>query len=429
MPTEESKPKPVTAEISAPQTRSFLGGLFFNVLNEMPVSIPGFWERHPGKRFWDVAEEMMADPHIQSVFRSRRAGVAGRTWEIIAKDDSPRAVEIADFVRSALYSIPRFEQTLGHLLKAVPYGHSVVEIMWSVNPEEIRVKEYKTRKPDRFTLGEDNVLRLIDGLTWQPRDLPDRKFICHKHDPLDDIPYATPLLVSIYWPWFFKKHGQSFWMIVAEKFGVPSIVGKYPSHYTDDDVKALVTALVNLQQDSVAAVPNDTTIDTELAKTSVGERGSFFKELLEFCNSEISKCVLGGTLTQEVGQVGSYAASQTHQEVRQDIIESDATLLQGTMDATVVSWLVDFNYGLAATEDFCPSFIIKTAPNKASKEYADTLVALSNAGLPISLKYVRETFGIPEAQKDEEILKGTPPTLPIFREEGRFFAPGRNGRS
>ncbi len=428
MAQENKKPTPTTKEISAPQTHTWLGGLFFNILNEMPVSISGFWERHPGKSFWDITEEMMADPHIQSVFRSRKAGVAGRAWEVVPADDSSKAQQIAIFVKRTLRAIPNFEYSLNHLLKAVAYGHSVAEIMWRIDSDAIRCTALKTRRPDRFTLGKDNVLRLLDSDTGQNKELPGRKFICHKHDPQDDIPYATPLLVSVYWPWFFKKHAHSFWMIVAEKFGVPSIVGRYPAHYTDTDVRDFVRALMNLQQDSVAAVPQDTTIDMEIAKTSVGERGSFFGELLEFCNSEISKAVLGGTLTQEVGDVGSYAASKTHQEVRQDIIEEDARLLQSTIDATLISWLVDMNYGPDATQELCPSFLINVAPDRGTAEFASTIKTLTDAGLRIPTRFVHETFGIPEPQENEETLRPSQPQGPIFREEGRPFEPGKRGR-
>jgi len=435
----DKKPVPLTREFGMPQTRSGrLTGLFYSILNEMPVSIPGFWERHPGKNFWDIADEMMTDPHIQSVFRSRRAGVAGRPWEVIpakpkfgreSSYNETQAKEIAVFVQALLAQIPLFAQAIRHLLKAVPYGHSVAEIMWRIDADEVRIEKLKTRRTQRFTLGDDNVLRLLDSKSGQAKDLPDRKFVCHKHDPQDDIPYATPLLVSCYWPWFFKKHGQSFWMIVGEKFGVPSVIGKYPAHFTDEDVKMYVRALITLQQDSVAAVPDGTEIDTKLADVTVGERGSFFRELLDFMNGEISKTVLGGTLTQEVGKVGSYAASQTHLEVRQDIIDADAELLQGTLDATLISWLVDFNYGVDVTQELRPSFVIKTAPNRGTPEFAQTLKTLADAGLDIPKSFVREAFGIPASQEGEEILeKSTSAAPPIFREKPRPFGPGQRRR-
>ena len=45
-------------------------------------------------------------------------------------------------------------------------------------------------------------------------------------------------------------------------------------------------------------------------------------------NSEISKAVLGQTLTTEIGSTGSYAAANTHMAVRQDIIDADKNLLR-----------------------------------------------------------------------------------------------------
>lgn len=404
---EEQKPSPPMGERSKPQTFSntALATFFSNVLQNMPTSIPNFWDRHPGKSFWDIAEEMMADPHIQSVFRSRRAGVAGRAWEIIPADDSPKAGKIADFVRKTLNSIPNFEHSLAHLLKAVPYGHSVAEVMWRIDAAATRIDALKTRRPERFTLGDDNVLRLIDSETYRLQDLPERKFICHKHDPQDDTPYAMGILVSLYWPWYFKKHAESFWMIVAEKFGVPSVIGKYPSHYTDGDVKALITALLNLQQDSVAAVPVDTEVNLNLAQASVGERGNFFRELLDFMNAEISKTVLGGTLTQEVGDVGSYAAAQTHQEVRQEIIEADARLLQSTLDATLITWLVEFNYGPDVARELTPWIVINVQPSRATPEFANTLKTLQDMGYPVPKRFVAETFGLPQGEEDNEILE------------------------
>jgi len=419
---KKGKPTPKTGEISAPKkmevARGYLG-FFSATLQNMPVATPEFFKRHAGKSFWDIAEEMMHDAHIQSVFRSRRAGVAGRNWEIVPADDSAKGSEVAARIKSILAPIPNFEHALAHLLKATPYGHSVIEIMWRIDPDRVSVEALRTRRADRFTLGSQNTLRLLDSETGQPRDLPDRKFICHRHDPQDDAPFASPLLFSCYWPWYFKKHAHGFWMIVAEKFGVPSIIGKYPSHFTDDDVSSLIKALVNLQQDSVAAVPADTVIETALAKVSVGEKGNFFRELLDFCNAEISKCVLGGTLTQEVGEKGSYAAAKTHQEVRHEIIAADAQLLQTTINSTLIRWLTDFNYGPDVP---APVFQIDYKQSRGTPEFATTLKTLSEIGMPIPQRFVRETFGIPEAAEDEEVLEPRTQGIP-FKERSPFEKP------
>ncbi|TET21689.1 MAG: DUF935 family protein [Candidatus Stahlbacteria bacterium] len=386
--------KPIEKEFSA------AGGSMLwltNVLNRMPVSTPSFLERHEGRGLWDVFEEMMADPHIQSSFRSRRAGVAGRSWEVVAADDSRKAQKIAEFARKTLAAIPNFEHALAHLLKAIPYGHSVAEIMWRIDADAVRVDALRTRRPERFLLEKNAELKLMDSQTGQTKDLPDRKFICHRNEPQDDVPYANPLLLSLYWPWYFKKHAQAFWMVLAEKFGIPSVIGRYPAHFTDADVRNLVTALVNLQQDSVAAVPADTKV--ELESIQVGEKGSFFRELLDFMNAEISKTVLGGTLTQEVGRVGSYAAAKTHQEVRQEIIAADARLLHTTMNSTLIRWLTDFNYGPNVA---APQFVVDYLPPRGTPEFAQVLKTLSEMGYRVPERFIAEIFGLPEEETAQE---------------------------
>lgn len=385
--------KPIQKELS-PSTGSVMW--LTNVLDRMPVSNPEFLDRHEGRGLWDVFDEMMAGPHVQSVFRSRRAGVAGRSWEVVAADDSKRAKKIAEFVRKTLAAVPNFEHALAHLLKAIPYGHSVAEIMWRIDPDAVRIDALRTRRPERFMLEKNAELKLLDSETEQPKDLPDRKFVCHRSEPQDDVPYATPLLLSIYWPWYFKKHAQAFWMVLAEKFGVPSVIGRYPAHFTDADVHNLVRALTNLQQDSVAAVPADTKV--ELESIRVGEKGSFFRELLDFMNAEISKTVLGGTLTQEVGKVGSYAAAKTHQEVRQEIIEADARLLQTTLNSTLIRWLTDFNYGPKVT---APSFVIDYLPPRGTPEFAQVLKTLSEMGYRVPERFIARTFGLPEEEQEQ----------------------------
>lgn len=385
--------KPISKELAA-QGDSTLW--FGSILSRMPVSTPSFLERHEGRSLWEVFEEMMQDPHIQSTFRSRRAGVAGRRWEISPSDEDQKAVKIATFVRKTITAIPNFEHTLAHLLKACAYGQSVAEVMWRIDPDAVRVEALRTRRPERFALEASGGLKLRDSETGEAKLLPDRKFICHRADPQDDEPYATPLLLALYWPWYFKKHGAAFWMVLAEKFGIPSVIGRYPAHFTDADVRNLVTALTNLQQDSVAAVPQDTQVAIE--SIQVGEKGSFFRELLDFMNGEISKTVLGGTLTQEVGDVGSYAAARTHQEVRQEIIAADARLLQTTLNSTLVRWLVDFNYG---PEVAAPRFVVDYMPARGTPEFAQVLKTLSEMGYKVPDKFIAETFGLPEEETEE----------------------------
>jgi hypothetical protein len=60
-------------------------------------------------------------------------------------------------------------------------------------------------------------------------------------------------------------------------------------------------------------------------------------------DSELSKAVLGETLSTDVGDRGSYAASRTHNEVRKEVTKADADLLSDTLNRTLIRWDVELN--------------------------------------------------------------------------------------
>lgn len=374
--------------------RGFFSSLFASLPSTDILSI----EQQTGKSWRQIEAEMMRDGDIKSTAQSRLAIVPGKSWELLPAEESAEANKIAETVKAILDQIPRFKFVLKHLLKAVFHGHSVVEPVWDKKNDLWVPVSLKLRRHSRFSLTEDGSQILVeDSTSLKKETVEDYKIVYHRNEPQDDAPFETPLLLTLFWPWYFKTNAWQFWMIVAEKWGVPSVVGKYPSHFTDADVLALLKALQNFQQDSVSAVPQDTTID--ILKGEPGEKGAFFRELLEFCEKQISKAVLGGTLTQEVNQVGSYAASKTHMEVRQDIIEEDAQLLQDTLDATLVSWIVLFNFGQDAADRLCPGIKFNVTPGRDTKEFADTLSSLHAQGVRLPVQFYIDTFGLPPDTK------------------------------
>lgn len=328
------------------------------LMEMMPTATPEFVKKHQGRGMWEVFEEMMHDAHIQSVFRSRRAGVAGRVWGIVPADGASRSHKIAQFVRKTLAAVPNFEYVLAHLLKAIPYGHSVAEIMWRIDGDAIRVDAVRTRRPERFIIRDSGELRLFDPDTTESRHVPKRKFILHENENQDGI-FPRAILWSLYWPWYFKKHSHEIHHAYEHVFGDTT---KFPpKHFTDTKVKKLIDQIFHWEGLNEGQPVNPI----------------FCRNLLDTMNAEISKTVLGDAHAQEIGSAGSYAAARTHQEVRQEIIEADARLLQTTVNATLVRWLVDFNYGPQVE---APRFVVDCLPSRGTAEFAQTLRTLSEMG-------------------------------------------------
>ena len=88
---------------------------------------------------------------------------------------------------------------------------------------------------------------------------------------------------------------------------------------------------------------------TRIEFVEAAQKGSApFKDLIEVLNREISKAVLGQTLTTEVGASGSYAAGMVHEGVRSDIVRADARALERTVNRDLIRPLVRFNFGPGA---------------------------------------------------------------------------------
>ncbi|MDR2048006.1 MAG: DUF935 domain-containing protein, partial [Treponema sp.] len=68
------------------------------------------------------------------------------------------------------------------------------------------------------------------------------------------------------------------------------------------------------------------------------------REYIEASNKEISKAVLGQTLTTDIGSAGSYAAAQAHNLVRQDLAASDRRRISTCFNRLASVWTF-YNYG------------------------------------------------------------------------------------
>src|SRR5690606_12218082 len=108
----------------------------------------------------------------------------------------------------------------------------------------------------------------------------------------------------------------------AEKFGSPTAVATHSASAGTEERSQLRRIIGSLQQETGIVLPEG----VELSLLEGARAGSVdtYLELIEFCNREMSKALLGQTLTtQSDGGRGSYALGQVHENVRADIIRSD----------------------------------------------------------------------------------------------------------
>jgi len=362
-----------------------------------------------------IYRDLLADAHVWACIQSRKSGVMGLEWEI---DRGKAKSRLAKFIQD-LFEDWDIYQIMNDILEAPLYGYQPIEVVWEKVGSYLLPTKIQAKPPEWFQFDSENQLRYAPPYQQQSpppglqKDnigylLPPYKFLLPRYNATYHNPYGERILARVFWPVTFKKGGLKFWVIFSEKYGMPYLIGKHPRGIGDQEIQKLADALEAMIQDAVAAVPDDSSIELVEA-TGKSASADVYRNLIELCNAEISKAILGQTLTTEVGSRGSYAASKTHFDVRQDIIDADKRLVEKTLNE-LISWIVEINFGNQTP----PQFILYQE-EEVDKTLAERDQILTNTGLRFTKEYYMKTYGFEE--NDIEISGEQPGTTPIAMQE------------
>ena len=343
-------------------------------------------------RQMELFEEMEEkDPHLFSQLQTRKNAVTGLDFEIIPFGDDPRDKEIADFIEEQLGGIEGFEDVETDLLDAIGKGFAVSEIMWGYDEGHVVVQSIKTRHQKRFFWDS-----LDDSFKVRTREapegilLPGNKFIVHK--------YKAGILRVVAWMYLFKNYDLKDWVSFAEVYGLPLRLGKYQPGASEADKVALMQALIQIGADAAGIIPDGTTID--FINTEKTSSSDLYERLARYCDEQISKAILGQTLTSDSGG-GSYAQSKTHNDVRHDLTIADCKALASTLRRDLIRPLCIFNFG---EDKRIPHIRFDCEESEDLTQTAEIIGTLiEKTGLRVPTSYLYKKFSIPEPEADEEI--------------------------
>jgi phage gp29-like protein len=172
--------------------------------------------------------------------------------------------------------------------------------------------------------------------------LPERKFLVFAPYGRHENPYGLPQLRSVWWLAWFKRQVLRFWVMYLEKYGSPTAVLRHPLSATTAEKRAYRRIIGSLQQETGLVVPEG--VELQLLEATRGGGAGSYRELVELANREMSKALLGQTLTAESDGRGSYALGRVHEAVRADIVRQDAQALMALINTQLVRWIVDLNF-------------------------------------------------------------------------------------
>ena len=138
-----------------------------------------------------------------------------------------------------------------------------------------------------------------------------------------------------------KKNTLAFWDTFGEIFGMPMRIG----HTTVRDEKELSkmeNMMATMGTEFWALFPEGT--DIEVVESTKGDAFNVYDKRVDRANSELSKLIIGQTMTIEDGS--SLSQSQTHLEVFQNLVESDADMLADLVNNQLIPRMVKLGFPL-----------------------------------------------------------------------------------
>ena len=356
-----------------------------------------------------LAEEMEErDPHYAAVLGVRKRAVSGLEPAVEAASDDAADVELADAVRE-LVRRADFSALLEDCLDALGKGFSAVEIVWDRSakpgsagvPPAWRPARYEWRDPRFFVFDREDgrTLRLLDeadslrGVPLQPC-----KWIVHLPRLKSGLPARGGLARLVALAYMVKAYALTDWMAFAEVFGMPLRLGRYGPGATETDIGELLRAVSHLGTDAAAVLPDSMQIEFTEAGNRTGG-ADLFERLAVYLDKQVSKAVLGQTMTADDGS--SRAQAEVHDAVRGDILRSDARQLANTLNRDLVRPFIDLNYG---PREKYPRLLLPVNEPEDIKALTAALEKLTPLGLRVEASVIRDKLGLPDPAEGAELL-------------------------
>ena len=306
---------------------------------------------------------------VSQCLLSRKAPVLKKKAIINAKEEKHKEILQKVF----------HDSILSQILDTHLYGLNPFEINWELE-NGIFIPKLINRDYRDFEYNAEGKLEFISNGFKQ--EIPDKKIVYGIFNQSWRNLYGESSLKKLYFSIKIKNAGMEFWIRFLERFGDPWAIGK-----TDDDPQSLAYELYNMLNGSSAVISKDEEISLVQPSSNVS-----FKEIVEFCDSQIRSFLLGANLSGYVSG-GSYAATNTHNAIREEIALSDERILLYLCNKTI-AYFCELN---GITDSISLSLFDEDNPKNDLSLRDKTIFEM---GYQPTKEYIEKTYNIEVEEKE-----------------------------
>lgn len=279
-------------------------------------------ERPYRNALYDIYTDVLADAHVSGAIEQRKKMVLQKEFKIVnAKSGEEEKDAYPIFDTSWFYHL------LELVLDARFWGHSLVQL-----GDPVQHTNGSYRFADVQLVPRKHVIPEFGLITREPGDEPNKGF-SYRKPPFNNWlieagnPSELGLLLKCTPHAISKKNMAAFWDQFGEIFGMPIRIANTTT--TDPKEIANIDNMMESMGAKAWARFNELT-EITFQETKHTDAFNVYDKRIERSNSELSKLILGQTMTMDNGS--SQSQSETHLKVLNNIVDSDADMLRNVIN-------------------------------------------------------------------------------------------------
>ena len=337
------------------------------------------------QRLYDIYRDVEVDLHLSGCVGQRTGFVMAKSFKLVDQNGEEDEEALHYFDQAW------FKQLMRYVLEANFWGHSLIELgEVATDGDGCICFSDVTLIPRKHVIPEYH--RVITDLSqdWHTgidyHEAPFADWLIEAGRPHDLGIYLKAATQTI--P---KKNMLAFWDTFGEIFGMPMRIAR-----TTSRDKKEIDRLDRMLREAGASLSMVAGQDTEIefVESGKGDAYNVYDKRIERANSELSKLVIGQTMTIEDGS--SLSQSQTHLEVFQNLIEADCDMIRDIVNSQLLPRMARLGFPVKGLR-FDWDYAVDYTPEQ-QKAYEEMVLQHYD----VDPSYFEEKYSMPATQRRQQ---------------------------
>jgi hypothetical protein len=282
---------------------------------------------------YDVYTDVMIDAHLTGCIRQRCDMAINKSFKIVDRKGNEKQ-DLTEMLETNW-----FKKFMELALESIYFGYSLIQFNDLLKTDTLQFDsvELVPRKhviPEYGIILKDIADELNKGISYSDSAISKWCIGVGQKNDLGLLLKVAPQCLS-------KKNMLAYWDVFGEIFGMPVRIAKTASRDPKD--RAVTEKMLqNMGAAGWALLQEGTEI--EIKEAARGDAFNVYDKRIDRCNSEISKAILGQTMTADSG--ASYSQSEVHLEILKNIVYKDADFLRDIINRKLFPFLIMHGFPL-----------------------------------------------------------------------------------